>query len=130
MHCCCCFFSSRRRHTSCASVTGVQTCALPIFFRATGAHHRLLHEPRRIFADHHAGPGRRQQDNSSRLSQLERRLRVGVDEHFFNGSPIRTVLQQHIERTSDVLGKSGSVRGELGGNRNVKNKTQNILIQR
>src|SRR3546814_10614885 len=31
--CCFCvffFFSSRRRHTSCALVTGVQTCALPI----------------------------------------------------------------------------------------------------
>src|SRR3546814_2345172 len=26
----CVFFSSRRRHTSCALVTGVQTCALPI----------------------------------------------------------------------------------------------------
>src|SRR3546814_5312354 len=25
-----CFCSSRRRHTSCALVTGVQTCALPI----------------------------------------------------------------------------------------------------
>src|SRR3546814_20975443 len=28
------FFSSRRRHTRCALVTGVQTCALPISFRA------------------------------------------------------------------------------------------------
>src|SRR3546814_3752471 len=28
------FFSSRRRHTSCALVTGVQTCALPIFHQA------------------------------------------------------------------------------------------------
>src|SRR3546814_4823501 len=28
--CLCFFFSSRRRHTSCALVTGVQTCALPI----------------------------------------------------------------------------------------------------
>src|SRR3546814_1094530 len=27
------FFSSRRRHTRCALVTGVQTCALPIFER-------------------------------------------------------------------------------------------------
>src|SRR3546814_3736221 len=27
------FFSSRRRHTRCALVTGVQTCALPIFIR-------------------------------------------------------------------------------------------------
>src|SRR3546814_17184563 len=31
MLCCFCLcFSSRRRHTSCALVTGVQTCALPI----------------------------------------------------------------------------------------------------
>src|SRR3546814_2082148 len=28
---CCLFFSSRRRHTRCALVTGVQTCALPIY---------------------------------------------------------------------------------------------------
>src|SRR3546814_7566231 len=28
---CCFFFSSRRRHTRCALVTGVQTCALPIW---------------------------------------------------------------------------------------------------
>src|SRR3546814_15739816 len=28
------FFSSRRRHTRCALVTGVQTCALPIYQRA------------------------------------------------------------------------------------------------
>src|SRR3546814_7520121 len=28
------FFSSRRRHTSCALVTGVQTCALPISRRS------------------------------------------------------------------------------------------------
>src|SRR3546814_2888644 len=27
------FFSSRRRHTRCALVTGVQTCALPIWSR-------------------------------------------------------------------------------------------------
>src|SRR3546814_2887349 len=28
------FFSSRRRHTRCALVTGVQTCALPIWVHA------------------------------------------------------------------------------------------------
>src|SRR3546814_8568952 len=33
------FFSSRRRHTRCALVTGVQTCALPIFsVRVSGAY--------------------------------------------------------------------------------------------
>src|SRR3546814_1926431 len=31
------FFSSRRRHTRCALVTGVQTCALPIYKMATNA---------------------------------------------------------------------------------------------
>src|SRR3546814_7679532 len=31
------FFSSRRRHTRCALVTGVQTCALPIFWRDESA---------------------------------------------------------------------------------------------
>src|SRR3546814_9212949 len=31
------FFSSRRRHTRCALVTGVQTCALPIFQRRSAA---------------------------------------------------------------------------------------------
>src|SRR3546814_9454809 len=31
MMCVCFFFSSRRRHTICALVTGVQTCALPIW---------------------------------------------------------------------------------------------------
>src|SRR3546814_3213150 len=30
------FFSSRRRHTRCALVTGVQTCALPIFVFKAG----------------------------------------------------------------------------------------------
>src|SRR3546814_5528543 len=33
------FFSSRRRHTRCALVTGVQTCALPIYAQA----HRCIY---------------------------------------------------------------------------------------
>src|SRR3546814_1315659 len=39
------FFSSRRRHTRCALVTGVQTCALPIYCRAVGG--AFLVDPRR-----------------------------------------------------------------------------------
>src|SRR3546814_8748108 len=32
--CCVCFFCARRRrHTRCALVTGVRTCALPIFYK-------------------------------------------------------------------------------------------------
>src|SRR3546814_2170454 len=45
------FFSSRRRHTRCALVTGVQTCALPIYFRgdpgAEGAARRFQRRVRR-----------------------------------------------------------------------------------
>src|SRR3546814_9193214 len=41
------FVSSRRRHTRCALVTGVQTCALPIFLRfpgdEAGRHLQLRH---------------------------------------------------------------------------------------
>src|SRR3546814_10859636 len=40
--CCCFFFSSRRRHTRCALVTGVQTCALPIWPRYRAAHRRQI----------------------------------------------------------------------------------------
>src|SRR3546814_2436504 len=32
------FFSSRRRHTRCALVTGVQTCALPIYLAVHRVH--------------------------------------------------------------------------------------------
>src|SRR3546814_7528656 len=32
------FFSSRRRHTRCALVTGVQTCALPIYGHKSTVH--------------------------------------------------------------------------------------------
>src|SRR3546814_17968425 len=48
----CFFFSSRRRHTRCALVTGVQTCALPIFrsvqWRAGSGMRRGSHSKRRI----------------------------------------------------------------------------------
>src|SRR3546814_8522879 len=38
------FFSSRRRHTRCALVTGVQTCALPIFSGAKEATAHLIEQ--------------------------------------------------------------------------------------
>src|SRR3546814_8527838 len=34
------FFSSRRRHTICALVTGVQTCALPIYVTISSSNDR------------------------------------------------------------------------------------------
>src|SRR3546814_2347255 len=41
------FFSSRRRHTRCALVTGVQTCALPIY-APKGTLQAQAHEPIRV----------------------------------------------------------------------------------
>src|SRR3546814_5323788 len=38
------FFSSRRRHTRCALVTGVQTCALPIYRNSRAAERRFTLE--------------------------------------------------------------------------------------
>src|SRR3546814_7580670 len=45
------FFSSRRRHTSCALVTGVQTCALPITDCGLGARGIGRRDTRRGTAD-------------------------------------------------------------------------------
>src|SRR3546814_6616953 len=48
---CCFFFASRRRHTRCALVTGVQTCALPIFYPPGLPHARELeHAASRVSA--------------------------------------------------------------------------------
>src|SRR3546814_1326066 len=58
-----CFFSSKRRHTICALVTGVQTCALPIWggsclpWRRTRPGHRPTAAARRHRPAHRCGPG-------------------------------------------------------------------------
>src|SRR3546814_1692179 len=44
-HCLTFFFSSRRRHTRCALVTGVQTCALPIWSGRFTNHGEPVTEP-------------------------------------------------------------------------------------
>src|SRR3546814_12608077 len=67
------FFSSRRRHTRCALVTGVQTCALPIYAqrrqprRAGGPCARLrLDESRRSLNDVLIGGERRLRETGER----------------------------------------------------------------
>src|SRR3546814_19237506 len=52
------FFSSRRRHTRCALVTGVQTCALPIFDAAGLADTLGAAGPFTVFAPTDAAFGR------------------------------------------------------------------------
>src|SRR3546814_1068855 len=42
------FFSSRRRHTRCALVTGVQTCALPIYVATALGVQAIEHHRKRV----------------------------------------------------------------------------------
>src|SRR3546814_10360169 len=52
-----CFVSSRRRQTRCALVTGVQTCALPIFASVRIGDADLAPVQRNIVLSHAAGTG-------------------------------------------------------------------------
>src|SRR3546814_454430 len=67
----CFFFSSGRRHTRCALVTGVQTCALPIYRSDRGGRAgfraRLLHAQRSLSCD---------QGRCSRAQAFPRRSRL------------------------------------------------------
>src|SRR3546814_17653674 len=99
------FLSSRRRHTSCALVTGVQTCALPIFV-----------DPERL-----AEPGRTGAQVAQALGGGPPRPHLvhpgdrlaGSQEH---GDPLT------LDRKSVVEGKRVSVRVDLGGRRIIKKK--------
>src|SRR3546814_1204693 len=51
-----CFFSSRRRHTRCALVTGVQTCALPIYLAIDVVGVVSNHEAQRRLSEWHGVP--------------------------------------------------------------------------
>src|SRR3546814_11314048 len=67
----CFFFSSRRRHTSCALVTGVQTCALPIYRHPSPErHHRLAHALCRRAVGGPAEGGRAMPDMTDRSPAL------------------------------------------------------------
>src|SRR3546814_3314789 len=66
------FFSSRRRHTSCALVTGVQTCALPISATlglATPAAAQQGYYDRDGYSSYYAGYGR----DNRRYDRYDRR---------------------------------------------------------
>src|SRR3546814_19014117 len=121
------FFSSRRRHTSCALVTGVQTCALPISCitcpRQCDAPHDCSQSPgasswrdsRSPTAENRpTGQGR----PASRAARSPLPPRHADD-------PLQDGKTAEADRKSDVEGKSVSGRGDLGGRRIIKKKKQN-----
>src|SRR3546814_1211828 len=107
------FFSSRRRHTSCALVTGVQTCALPI----------SLGE-----ADHRAGIAELTQVRSLVRERRQRGAGLaGLPEAGLGGQHPAGHLARQRDRKSVVEGKSVAVRVDLGGRRNIKKKKERTL---
>src|SRR3546814_21005794 len=93
-------FSSRRRHTRCALVTGVQTCALPIY-RISRSLEAAHYEPGSIIGSEQE---LREQNNAGRAL-------------------FRQAMRILEARKSVVQGKSVSGRVDLGGRRIIKKKT-------
>src|SRR3546814_7931514 len=109
------FFSSRRRHTRCALVTGVQTCALPIsdfnFAQAfdenvfSGGWDRIADADQLT-----VGLTSRWLDAGSGFE----RLSVSAAQRIYFRDQLVT-----LDRKSVVLGRSVSVRVDLGGRRSI-----------
>src|SRR3546814_1079174 len=94
-----CVVSSRRRHTRCALVTGVQTCALPIF-TCTCSYLFLRRSPSRLRVTR-PGDGKPWAGSRSPCPRSGSRTTIG---------------------RASCRGKSVSVRVDLGGRRIIKKK--------
>src|SRR3546814_19613723 len=121
--CVCFFFSSRRRHTRCALVTGVQTCALPIWAQGDPLEEVQLREdsPKmqsatkpRVQKGVELRPGRRQKAG---ISPRHRNL-----ENFPHAA--------EPDRKSVVAGKRVSVRVDISGRRIIKKKSNIKTIKK
>src|SRR3546814_13811964 len=130
--------SSRRRHTRCALVTGVQTCALPIFPSMPYAFHfdaSLFAGLLRRFADE-----RHVERTEGRITEVMRDGDSGdvaailldsgdtiagdlfIDCNGFRALLIGPTLGVDLDRKSGGVGKSVSVPVDPGGLRIIKKK--------
>src|SRR3546814_11989846 len=98
------FFSSRRRHTRCALVTGVQTCALPISPRAA----LCVLAPR-------TGGARMKAIACLMFHSL-------IISHNIHYAQTRNFHRWCTRSEERRVGKSVSVRVDLGGRRSIKKK--------
>src|SRR3546814_20833279 len=98
-----CFLSSRRRHTRCALVTGVQTCALPIFWVDIAQDGVALYEL-----------------HGTALAMPQ--PLTAADAYEMASGYFHEWLPSIEDRKSVVEGKSVSVRVDLGGRRSIKKK--------
>src|SRR3546814_7705811 len=112
------FFSSRRRHTRCALVTGVQTCALPIFEDVIQETYCQIAALKDVG---HIRSGRAYFFTAARsivLMRLRRQRIVSIE----SVTEIESLNIVGEDRKSVVEGKSVSVRVDLGCHRIIKKK--------
>src|SRR3546814_13958906 len=103
------FFSSRRRHTRCALVTGVQTCALPIYGQGNPAFELPVDvQGRLVTPEQFADVVIKTDTQNGAITRLKdvARVELGSQEYgvrgVFNGEPGvgMEVIQQPIGRAS------------------------------
>ncbi len=75
--------------------------------RAAGADHRLLDQPRRIFADRDGQAGGGEENDSAGLAELQRRLGIVVDEHLLDRGRAGPVLGEDGEKAAVQLEQPG-----------------------
>src|SRR3546814_10032499 len=97
VYCICFFFSSIRRHTRCALVTGVQTCALPIWFCFAPRYHPAMR---------HAGPSRRDLGIPTAFNILGPLSNPGRVKRYLIG----VADERMAEKMAGVLPANGAVR--------------------
>src|SRR3546814_15762305 len=125
----CFFFSSRRRHTRCALVTGVQTCALPIYRCETLDPIPDVVDVAARLAPARAPIGQWECDltDNNRLSWSDAVYDIfGIPRGPAVTRPENVALYAE-DRKSGVLGKSGSVRVGLRCRRIIKKKKKDKI---
>src|SRR3546814_2443819 len=85
------FFSSRRRHTRCALVTGVQTCALPIYTLITPEH------PGQCLVHVHPDPAELGMTYRTDLAICANMAEFAEDVHAIEREPLAAGAEAHRE---------------------------------
>src|SRR3546814_2945807 len=124
------FFSSRRRHTRCALVTGVQTCALPIFGAVSSLATVSAEDGAVVAASGFSYPEWDVNRGSYRrdwctVREVEPRVKASAAQGIDGAIGMRRPLAR-LDRKSGVWGKGVSVRVDLGGGGIIKKKKHKI----